>query len=151
MTHAHENYKQLIRQRGFRVTPQRQIILDALSELKGHRTPDEVYSRVQRKTTAINRATVYRTLDFLLRMGLVTVAQVKDNQTVYEVINEEPHHHLVCQKCEKFIELDNAVVKPLFDRIQQDEGFQIRTDHLILFGLCRDCQIAEATAAAMPN
>ena len=150
MAQALNNYRQMIRQRGYRVTPQRQIILDALSELTGHRTPDEVYSRVQRKTTAINRATVYRTLDFLLRMGLVTVAQLQDNQTVYEVVNDELHHHLVCQKCEHIIQLDYAEVQPLFDRIKQEQGFQVRTNHLVLFGVCQDCLNAELSGAA-PN
>ena len=54
-------------------------------ELGGHCTPDEVYARVQRKSTAVNRATVYRTLDFLLKLGLVTTAHMRDNQVIYEL------------------------------------------------------------------
>ena len=59
-----------IHKHGFRLTPQRQMVFDAVRELGSHCTQDEVYARVQRKSTAVNRATIYRTLDFLLKLGL---------------------------------------------------------------------------------
>jgi Fur family ferric uptake transcriptional regulator len=146
MLHTDTYSQRVIRQRGYRFTPQRQMVMDALRELKGHRTPDEVFARVQLKTTAINRATVYRTLEFMLRMGLVTVAQIKDNQTVYEIVDAEPHHHLVCQRCDKVEMLEHKAVLPMFNRIERENGFRVRTDHLMLFGVCQACLKKEQEA-----
>ena len=134
------DYQNLIRKNGFRLTPQRQMILDAVRGTHGHSTPEEIYNRVQVKTTAINRATIYRTLEFFLELGLVTVAQIKDNQTVYELVEQGPHHHLICQNCDQVEHLDHALVQPLFEKIDQKFDFKVNTDHLILFGLCSVCR-----------
>ncbi|NJM41750.1 MAG: transcriptional repressor [Anaerolineae bacterium] len=134
----------LIRKQGFRLTPQRQMIFDAVRELSGHCTPDEVYARVQRKSAAVNRATVYRTLDFLLKLGLVTTAHIRDNQVIYELAGQAPHHHLVCQHCDKVAVMDHALVQPLFNRIEREYGFEVKTDHFMIFGLCKECREQEA-------
>jgi len=130
----------LIRRKGYRLTPQRQMILDAVREAQGHCTPDEVFARVQRKSSAVNRATVYRTLDFLLRIGLVTTAHVQNNQVIYEMAGQSPHHHLVCQHCQKVTQISHELVQPLFDRIEQEQGFEVHTDHFMIFGLCAHCR-----------
>ena len=141
-----EDQRAFIRKSGFRLTPQRQMILDAVRELHGHCTPDEVYARVQTKSTAVNRATVYRTLDFLLQLGLVTTAHLKDKQVVYELADQQPHHHLVCQVCDGVMTLDHDQVQPLFARIERESGFQINTDHLVLFGVCEACQSKDSVS-----
>ncbi len=132
---------------GYRLTPQRQIVLDALGECVGHCTPEQVYELVQQKAPAISRATVYRTLVFLLDLGLVTVAQIRDNVTVYELASAAPHHHLVCQRCNSVYEVRHEVVQPLFARIQREFGFRVRTDHLMLFGLCEACANSDSSPA----
>ncbi len=130
----------LIRRQGFRLTPQRQMIFDSVRELGGHCTPDEVYARVQRKSTAVNRATVYRTLDFLLKLGLVTTAHLRDNQVIYELVGQAPHHHLVCQKCDTIEVIDHAIVQPMLNRIEREFEFEVKTDHLMIFGVCKACK-----------
>jgi Fur family transcriptional regulator, ferric uptake regulator len=129
----------LIHKHGFRLTPQRQMVFDAMRDLSSHCTPDEVYARVQRKSTAVNRATVYRTLDFLLKLGLVTTAHGRDNQVIYELAGQAPHHHLVCQKCDKVEVIDHAILQPMFNRIEREFEFEVKTDHLMIFGVCKDC------------
>src|SRR5690606_17666817 len=99
----------IIKQHGYRLTPQRQMILDVLQEAGGHCTPEDVYQRVQSKSSAINRTTVYRTLEFLVRLGLVSTAHVQGNQVIYELASEQPHHHLVCQACDKVEVIDHAM------------------------------------------
>ncbi len=141
MSDTSNDYQTLIRKNGFRLTPQRQMILEAVRGTHGHSTPEEIYNRVQLKTTAINHATIYRTLEFFLALGLVTVAQVKDNQTVYELAEQGPHHHLICQQCDKVERVDHALVQPLFDEVDQKFGFKVNTDHLMLFGLCHACRL----------
>ncbi len=136
-----EESHQLIRKRGYRLTPQRQLILDALHEADGHCTPEEIYTRVHAKSSAVNRTTVYRTLEFLVRLGLVSTAHVQDNQTIYELASEEPHHHLVCQQCDKVVQIDHQLVESTFSDLEEQTGFTISTDHLVLFGVCKQCQV----------
>jgi Fur family transcriptional regulator, ferric uptake regulator len=132
----------VIKERGYRLTPQRQIILDILQETGGHYTPEEVYQRVQTKSSAINRTTVYRTLDFLVRLGLVSTAHVQGNQVIYELASEHPHHHLVCQSCDHIEMIDHEMIATLFSDLEERSGFKISTDHLVLFGICPDCRAA---------
>ena len=99
MTHNRFDYASLWHERGFRVTPQRQLILDAVCQGAGHTTLPEIYARVQQMAPAINLATVYRTLDFLNEMGLVVSGDMGDGRMVYEIAGQEPHHHLVCRRC----------------------------------------------------
>ena len=143
MSHQRWNYAALMRERGFRVTPQRQLILDAICEGKGHTTPDEIYERVHIKTPVVNRATVYRNLDFLCEMRLVVAAQI-GRQMFYEIAGDTPHHHLVCRSCNKVDQIGDDVAKMLFNKIERDHHFFVDMDHLTLFGLCQKCRRAEA-------
>ncbi|MBI5293435.1 MAG: transcriptional repressor [Chloroflexi bacterium] len=139
MTHQTLDYATVMRERGCRVTPQRQLILDAVCDGGGHTTPDEVYARVQARAPAVNRTTVYRTLDFLCEMRLVVAAQIGGHM-FYEIAGATPHHHLVCRKCDKVDEIGHDAVKSFFARIERDRQFLIDMDHLALFGLCQDCR-----------
>jgi Fur family ferric uptake transcriptional regulator len=139
MPHLRLNYATKIREQGFRLTPQRQLILDAICEGRGHTAFDEIYARVQAKATAINRATVYRTLHFLCDMGLVVAAEIQ-GQKVYEIAGERPHHHLVCRACGRVERFDGEMIRDLFDRLEREQQFKVDMDHLVLFGLCQDCR-----------
>lgn len=131
-----------MRARGFRVTPQRQMILDAICEGGGHSTPDEIYARVRAKAPAINRATVYRNLDFLCEMRLVVAARIGDHM-LYEIAGETPHHHLVCRTCGKVERVGHDTVKAFFAKVEREHNFKIDMDHVALFGLCPRCRRAE--------
>ena len=85
MSHNTWDYVTFLRERGYRMTPQRQIMMDAICEGGGHTTLPEIFERVQRKAPAINQATVYRTLHFLLNMGLIVKAEIAPGETVYEI------------------------------------------------------------------
>ena len=135
----------IIKERGYRLTPQRQIILDVLQEAGAHCTPEEVYQLVQTRSSAINRTTVYRTLEFLVRLGLVTTAHLQGNQVIYELASENPHHHLVCQQCDKVDMIDHTLVEAMIMDVETHTGYKVNTDHLVLFGVCPHCQ-AESEA-----
>jgi Fe2+ or Zn2+ uptake regulation protein len=138
MSHQKLDYAAKIREGGFRLTPQRELILNAICEGGGHTTLDEIYARVQAKAKAINLATVYRTLDFLCDMGLVVSAEI-DGHKVYEIASQRPHHHLVCQKCGRVEGLKHEMVETLFTRIERERQFRVNMKHLVLFGICQDC------------
>jgi Fe2+ or Zn2+ uptake regulation protein len=139
MTHTTSDYAKRIRAQGFRLTPQRQMILDAICELGGHVTPEAIYHRVSARAPAVNRATVYRNLDFLCEVRLVVAAHI-GRQTVYEIAGEAPHHHLICRTCDTVIPLDHASVEAFFDQVERQHDFGVDMDHLTLFGLCPCCR-----------
>ena len=139
MSHHSKDYAALMHERGFRVTPQRQLILDAICEGSGHTTFEEIFARVQQKSSAVNRATVYRTLDFLTELRLVVAADTGSGRQVYEIAGDTPHHHLICLNCHAEQPLSHAVVATLFAQIERDEKFHVETNHLALFGYCATC------------
>jgi Fur family ferric uptake transcriptional regulator len=139
MSHQEHDFTRRMRERGFRVTPQRQLILDAICASGGHTTPEEIVARVQAQAPALNRATVYRTLDFLCELRLVVAMKIGDH-TYYEIAGETPHHHLVCRACGGQLPLDHAELERLFRSVARTHRFLIDMDHVALFGLCEQCQ-----------
>ncbi len=138
MSH-HTHLIEDIRQRGYRMTPQREMILDAIHE-EGHITADEIYQRVRAKSSAINLATIYRTLEMLKQLGIVTAIDTGGGCVHYELAGEQPHHHLVCEACGETVELECEVLLPLEQALCKRYGFQMNLNHLALFGLCPQCQ-----------
>jgi len=138
MSH-HTHLVESVRQRGYRMTPQREMILDAIHK-EGHITADDIYQRVRAKSTAINLATVYRTLDLLKALAIVTAIDTGEGCVHYELAGDQPHHHLVCEACGKILELDCDVLEPLEKELHSRYGFQVNLNHLALFGLCPKCQ-----------
>ncbi len=134
-----------VRARGCRVTAQRQLILDAIGAAGGHVTPNEIFRRVSAKASAVNRATVYRNLDFLCDVRLIVAVQI-GGRMYYETAGVQPHHHLVCRNCDSIEEISHQTVKALFDKIEREQSFLIDMDHLALFGLCKKCREADSKA-----
>ncbi len=143
MTHQTFDYVRFFHQQGFRVTPQRQLILDAICDGKGHTSFEEIHTRVRAKSSSISLPTIYRNLDFLCSVGLVINLHI-GNKTYYEIVNKQPHHHLICRKCGRMDQVSHATVKSLFARIKREYLFQVDVDHLALFGLCRNCRTSPA-------
>lgn len=138
MTHESLDYIARIRDQGHRLTPQRQMILDAVCEAGGHITIEEIIERVQVKSPAINRSTIYRNLEFLRSLNLIVAADI-GGQNLYEIAHPQPHHHLVCRCCGAEFEIEQGLLAPAFAAIRKAEGFLVENDHLILHGLCPDC------------
>jgi Fur family ferric uptake transcriptional regulator len=142
MSHHTIDYEEIIHAAGHRVTPQRILILDAVCEAGGHTTLGEIYARAHAVDTSLDRSTLYRTLKLFVSLGLVVSADV-NGETYYEIAKPQHHHHLVCRQCGKEQEIEHAAMQGMFDQVFQRYGFQADTDHLVLFGLCIDCQQAQ--------
>lgn len=140
MSHQRWDFPTLLRTQGYRVTPQRLAILDAVCEGGGHTTADEIYRRVLLRYPAVNRATIYRTLDFLCHLRLVLAADMGDGHLAYEVVSQSPHHHLVCRNCGAVEPINNENVKSWFELIEKESQFLVDMDHFTLFGICRVCR-----------
>lgn len=140
MVNDPEKLRELLHKKGYRLTPQRQMILDVIRESRGHITLDEIYTRVQPRIPGISRATLYRTLDFLCELRLAVAADIGGGHWVYELAGDAPHHHLVCRRCGRVEKLSHAEVEQFFTRVAADHGYTIDMDHLALFGVCSQCR-----------
>lgn len=128
-----------LRAQGFRMTPQRLVILRVLNQAEHHLTPLDVFQRANELMPGLTEPTVYRTLTFLAGQGLVLAAHVGNGQLVYEIAGHD-HHHLICRLCHASVEIDHSLLKDLYAELGSRTGFQIDCVHVTFFGLCPDCQ-----------
>jgi Fur family transcriptional regulator, ferric uptake regulator len=129
--------RQELHQRGLRMTPQRQLVLDAVRAL-GHATPEQICARVQQTAPAVNITTVYRTLDLLERIGVVRHTHLGHGAPSYSE-QEHEHVHLVCHDCGSVVEVPTAVMDGLTERLRAEHGFELDVTHVALSGRCADC------------
>jgi Fur family ferric uptake transcriptional regulator len=137
MTSDDGDWRERLREKGYRLTPQRELILGAVEEL-GHATPDEVLAEVRTHSTAVNASTVYRTLEVLEELGLVRHAHLSDRAPTYHATSEHEHFHLVCRECHRVISVDPDVLTPVIERLKADHDFTVDIGHLTVFGTCGD-------------
>lgn len=134
-----------LRSRGYRVTPQRQLVLEAVTRLH-HASPEEIFAEVHQKAQGVNVSTIYRTLELLEHIGLVTHTHLGHGAPRYHIAGQEQHVHLVCQVCERVTELAPQAARPLVAALDSEHGFETDLGHLTVFGRCRDCRSAGSTA-----
>ena len=135
--------RRTLHERGLRMTPQRQLVLDAVRAL-GHATPERICTHVQSAAPAVNITTVYRTLDLLERIGLVRHTHLGHGAPTYSA-QEHQHVHLVCHSCGRVTEIPTRLMSELTDRLRVDVGFELDVTHVALSGDCRDCRAEEIT------
>ncbi len=124
---------------GYRLTPQRLMVVKAVEEADSHISTEEIYLQVRARYAHMNISTVYRTLELLSELGLVTETDMGDGRVRYHSIWKGHHHHLVCEKCGTIIDVEESMLTPLWNGIGQRYGFEINMKHLALFGLCGKC------------
>jgi Fur family ferric uptake transcriptional regulator len=134
-----DDLRSKLRDSGYRLTPQRELILDAVDTL-GHATPDEVFAEVRKKSSALNVSTVYRTLEVLEELGLVRHAHLSDRAPTYHTVREHEHFHVVCRNCHKVISVDPEMLAPVTVRLRDELAFEADVGHLTVFGRCLDCE-----------
>jgi Fur family ferric uptake transcriptional regulator len=139
MSHNQLDLAALLHNEGYRLTPQRQMVLDAVCEAHGHATAEQIYELVHQKSEAVNRATIYRTLKFLIEINLVVSTTLPGGGVEYELVGPKPHHHLVCHECGGDLEISDDLFSDLVETISTTYEFQVDTTHLSLYGTCADC------------
>jgi Fur family ferric uptake transcriptional regulator len=130
-----------LRSKGYRLTPQRGLVLEAVQTLE-HATPDEILSHVRERAVGVNISTVYRTLELLEDLGLVTHSHLGHGAPTYHSSTVPEHVHLVCRECRAVTEVPPAAVDSLVLRLQADLGFRTDVNHLTVFGTCASCDAA---------
>jgi Fur family transcriptional regulator, ferric uptake regulator len=134
--------RRTLHERGLRMTPQRQLVLDAVREL-GHATPEQVCVQVQRVAPAVNITTVYRTLDLLERLGMVRHTHLGHGAPAYSA-HEHEHVHLVCHACGTVTEVPRDLMVDVAGRLADGFGFELDVAHVALSGMCGPCREQEA-------
>jgi Fur family ferric uptake transcriptional regulator len=128
----------MLRSRGLRLTAQRQLVLEAVYAL-GHATPDQVHAKVAETAAGVNITTVYRTLELLEELGLVTHAHLSHGATTYHGVAEEQHVHLVCRSCHQVDDVPGSMLDQLSGDLSDARGFTVDVGHVALFGVCAAC------------
>ena len=137
-----EQFERICHQRGLPITVQRRVILEAALTLDNHPTADQVLEAVAKRVTGISRTTVYRTLETLVRLGLITKACNPGGVTRYDR-RTEVHHHLVCLHCDNVFDIDDERFDALAIPDTSDRGFKVYDHRVQLRGICEQCQKKE--------
>ena len=140
MSHDTTEISRQLRKSGYRVTPQRQLILDAVCHLGDHVTPEAVYDHVHRIAPTLSRATVYRALHFLTEQRILAMVYMAGGRLAYEMAGPEPHHHLVCRSCDGLLELPHSVLLAFCRAMEAQYDFEVDVSHVSFFGHCTDCR-----------
>jgi Fur family ferric uptake transcriptional regulator len=139
-----QTWDDTLRASGYRVTPQRQLVLEAVTRLE-HATPEEIYGEVKQTAVGVNLSTVYRTLELLEQIGLVTHTHLGHGAHRYHLAADAQHVHLVCRGCGAIVELDPAAVSSLVTALDSEHGFETDVGHLTVFGRCSRCRSGNAS------
>ena len=126
-------------QLGYRLTPQRIMILSAIENSDNHISAEEIYTQVMAKYPNVNISTVYRTLELLKELRLVTETDLGGGRVRYHPSDKGHHHHLVCKECGAIIDLDESVMASVKDTLLREYKFIADLEHLAIFGRCVNC------------
>jgi Fur family transcriptional regulator, ferric uptake regulator len=129
-----------LKERGYRLTPQRRVILEALERARHHTTADDIARRVSDRFPGIDASTVYRTLQLLEENGLVNHTHFDDDVTRWHLASERAHQHLVCRACGEEQELELDQLDALGRRLRDRFGFDADLAHFAIAGVCRACR-----------
>jgi Fur family ferric uptake transcriptional regulator len=133
--------EKLLRQHGYKITPQRRVILKAIIGVSEHMTPLEIYERVCQDNPGIGLVTVYRTLEILAGLDLICEMHVGGNCRSYLMrVPVEHHHHLVCSDCGTVINFVGCDLRKLENKLSKDNHFEINGHILEFIGRCRECR-----------
>lgn len=143
MTHENKDYIKALRDKGYRVTPQRLIVLDAVCAHHGHATLADIQASVYEMDPTIDRSTIYRALDVLQEVGLIVEAEIGETGKVYRVAGEADHLHLVCVSCGQVMTVSVDDMMPFLQHFRDTYGFDVQSDHLVLKGFCQDCRTSD--------
>ncbi len=128
-----------VRASGKRMTLQRRLVLEALGRARHHTTAEEIAARIRRRHPQIDPSTVYRNLEALEELGLVTHTHFEDRVTRWHLADAERHGHLICRSCGLETEVPMALLEPLARRLRSEHGFQADLAHSAVVGICAQC------------
>lgn len=137
---SERSLSETLRERGYRLTPQRLLVLEAIEASDDHISAEEIHSQAHARYPYMNISTVYRTLDLLKEQGLVAESDLGGGRFLYHPLGKAYHHHLVCRKCGKVQDIKVSALNDLRREIKDRYGFNAVFDHIAIFGTCKSCR-----------
>jgi Fur family transcriptional regulator, ferric uptake regulator len=135
-----------LNERGWRMTPQREQILQVFQNLnKGHHlSAEDLYQLLQSENQHISLSTIYRTLKLMARMGILRELELAEGHKHYELNQPYPyhHHHLICVRCNKTIEFKSDSILKVGSKTAKKEGYHLLDCQLTIHAICPSCQRA---------
>ena len=141
-----QDLRGMLSENGYKMTPQRKEILQIFveNEADPHLSAEEVHEFLKKKDFDFGLATVYRNVELLCSLGILSKINFDDGCTRYELAPNDPkahqHHHLICLKCKKIIEFEEDLLDGLENEITNKSGFEIVNHEVKFFGYCADCK-----------
>lgn len=131
-----------LRAAGGRITAARRSVLELLATTDAHLSADDIAARLEATAPEVHRATVYRTLDSLRELGLVTHVHLPHGATTYHLaVDDTPGHlHLLCRGCDRVVDAPVALMAATIERAEAELGFALDPAHVALTGRCQDCR-----------
>ncbi len=136
-----QTFIETLRSRGYRITPQREMIIEAIAHSGHHINAEEVFAQVQERTHSVNIATVYRTLELLVEQGLASRIDLGEERVIYATYQHGPHIHLVCRQCGQVIDANQDMLSVLNRQLQSEYQFAADLQHISVVGLCSNCLV----------
>ena len=129
----------VLKRENLKCTPQRMAIFENIIRSKKHRESEQIYKDIN-KNVKVSLATVYRTLDLLVKNEFVRKMDIGNGKFIYETKINHPHHdHMICVECGKIIEFHSQEIEELQDALCLKENFKIVRHIHQLFGKCSEC------------
>lgn len=130
-----------LKEHGYRITPQRRLILETIIAAQTLLTAFEIWQLVQQQYQDIGLDTIYRNLNMLADMGvLIPISGLGKESTRYELACTHHHHHVVCVKCGQAVCIDYCPIDHHFIAALEARGYELLRHHVELFGLCAACK-----------
>ncbi len=139
---SHEqNAKKLFRNEGLKSTPQRMAVIHVLHSSEKYLSINEILDSVKEFLPKTGLATIYRTLEMFVELGLVTRVHFPDGCHSYTISPKDHSHQMVCTKCDTVINFPDCPIEGLNETLMKQKGFKINNHFVQLFGECEDCRI----------
>ena len=128
-----------LKEKGFRLTPQRIAIVDILANSCEHPGVEQIHEEIMKRFSTTSLATVYKTVSLLKELGEVMEIGFGDENR-YDGKNPQPHPHIMCVKCKSITDPDLSALDTLSGELAEETGYKILSHHLDFFGICPQCQ-----------
>ncbi len=130
----------ILRQHGYKLTPQRRAVIGTITANQDHLTPAAIYQRVHKEHPNIGLVNIYRTLEILTELKLICELHAGDSCPSYTISAPGHHHHLICDNCGRVIDFSGHDLAELEQRLSLETKFKINSHVLEFTGLCQACQ-----------
>ena len=141
MYYTQKKIETALRQRGYKITPQRRSIISVIIDAREHLTPTAIHEKVHREHPSIGLVTIYRTLEMLNELGLICETHAGGSCRSYLMRRPaEHHHHLICSDCGKVIDFTDCSLGELERKLTEETRFKISGHLLEFLGQCRECR-----------